>query len=41
MLEKDTGLKPLSTWVLMIECPVSTRHPSKRGNFEGDAYKNF
>jgi hypothetical protein len=30
----DTGLKSLTTWVLMIECPVSTRHPSKRGELK-------
>jgi len=28
------GLKSITTWVLMIECPVSARHPSKRGELK-------
>ena len=34
MLWKNSGLKSLTTWALMIECPVSTRHPSKRGELK-------
>jgi len=38
--EKDTGLKSLTTWVLMIECPVSMRHPSKRGELKSPPLKS-